>query len=133
MAASGKPSKPATAEAAVAAAETALYRAMVAADMDALDGLLADGLAYIHSNGVRETRRQFLARVRQGFYRYERIRGRRVDTTLAGGLAVRCGRLAMAVATDGGPVLTVNLHQTLVWRRHGRAWKLLLRQATRIP
>ena len=106
---------------------------MTAADLDALAALLAPDLAYIHSNGVAESRTRYLAQVKKGFYRYGRIRARRVTTAVAGNLALRRGRLAMDVATDGGPLVTVDLHHTLVWRRHGRGWRLLLRQATRIP
>jgi hypothetical protein len=117
----------------IIATEKALYRAMIDADLEALGVLLAPDLAYIHSNGVLENRIAYLAQVKKGFYRYERIAGRRVKTERAGGMVLRRGILVMDVATDGGPVTTVTLHHTLVWRRQGRNWQLLLRQATRIP
>ena len=117
----------------IIATEKALYRAMIDADTEALAALLAPDLAYIHSDGVLESRRRYLAQVKKGFYRYERISGRRVKTERAGGMVLRRGTLVMDVATGGGPMTTVTLHHTLAWRRVGRGWQLLLRQATRIP
>lgn len=122
-----------TANAAVAAAEKALYRAMIDADLPALECLLAPDLVYIHSDGVRESRRRYLSRVKKGYYAYTRIRSRKVATTIAGTQAVMCGLVAMDVAADGGKMLTVNLHSTLAWQYRDDRWQLTLRQATRIP
>ena len=122
-----------SARTAVAAVEKALYRAMIDADMPALGNLLEPDLVYIHSDGVRESRHRYLARVKKGYYAYARIRSRKVTTSTAGAQAVMCGLVSMDVATDGGKVLKVNLHSTLVWQDRDDRWQLTLRQATRIP
>ena len=49
------------------------FRAMVEADGEQLDALLSDAVSYIHTNGKRETKTQFLAAVTSGKRRYRQI------------------------------------------------------------
>ena len=44
----------------VAAAEQALYRAMIAQDFAALDAIIADDAVYIHSTAVGESKQGYL-------------------------------------------------------------------------
>ena len=50
----------------IAAAERALYRAMIARDLAALDAMLADDAVYIHSTAVGESKQGYLDGVRGG-------------------------------------------------------------------
>jgi len=52
----------------LAAAEQALYRAMIAQDIGALDTMLADDVVYIHSTAVAETKDGYFAGIRAGVY-----------------------------------------------------------------
>ena len=52
----------------VLAAEDERYAAMVDGDLETLDRLLADEVSYAHSSGVRDTKEQYFAKVRSGYY-----------------------------------------------------------------
>jgi ketosteroid isomerase-like protein len=117
----------------VRAAEQALYRAMIAQDFAALRRLLASDLVYIHSTAVAETKDGYLAGVANGLYDYATIASRDVTTRLDGAIAVQTGTVAMSVGARGQPKELTQLLFTLVWRREGDAWRLTVRQATRIP
>ena len=116
----------------VAAAEQALYRAMIAQDFATLDALLADDVVYIHSTAVAESKQGYLAAVRQGLYEYEAIASLDVATRFCGDVAIRTGTVAMTVGARGGPRGPINLLFTLVWRREVKDWRLWQRQATRM-
>src|ERR1700754_2919767 len=55
---------------AVLAAEDRRYRAMLDADLDALDELCAEELSYAHSNGARDTKAEYVEKIRSGYYVY---------------------------------------------------------------
>lgn len=46
------------------------FRAMVDGDGQLLDTLLADNVSYVHTNGKRETKRQFIDGITAGRRRY---------------------------------------------------------------
>src|SRR4051812_38731834 len=52
---------------AVLDAEDRRYRAMVEGDLVALDALLAPGMSYAHSSGRRESKDEYLGRLRSGY------------------------------------------------------------------
>lgn len=120
-------------KAAVLAAETALYRAMIDTDLAALSGILSADLVYIHSTAVAEGRDLYLKRVSERRYDYRSIASRDVTVRIRQDLAVMYGTLDMDVATAGGPPVMMHLLFTLVWTRQDGAWKLSLRQSTNIP
>ncbi len=117
----------------VAAAEQALYRAMIAQDFAALDALLADNLVYIHSTAVAEDKRGYLAGVRNGLYDYGAIKSRDVTIRHCGDVAIQTGIVTMSVAARGEAKVPTTLLFTLVWKREPEGWRLWQRQATRIP
>ena len=116
----------------IRAAEAALYRAMIAKDIAALDTILADDVCYIHSPGFAENKAEYLAGVKRGLYDYEAITSRNVTIKLLGDAAVMHGLVEMKVSEAGKPRVLLHLLFTLVWVRDG-AWRLFLRQATRVP
>ena len=119
--------------AAVRAAEQALYRAMITKDYAALGELLAPDLVYGHSTAVSESRDEYLAGVARGLYDYERIESRNVRVRLHGDIALQDGICDMHVGATDKPVELIHLLFVLVWTRHGNAWRLVHRHATRIP
>jgi hypothetical protein len=74
-----------------------------------------------------------LAGVADGLYDYATIESRDVTTRVDGAIAVQTGTVAMAVSARGQPKELTQLLFTLVWRRQAEAWRLMVRQATRIP
>ena len=63
---------PPTTSAPVLAAEDLRYQAMIDADLSTIDRLLAEELSYAHSSGVRDTKAEYLEKVRTGYYVYHR-------------------------------------------------------------
>ena len=117
----------------IAALEEALYRAQVASDVDAIAPMLSADLRYLHSTGVVESRDEYLAGVTNRLYEYGRIASRGVRLHVSEDLAIQDGIVDMTVSAHGAPKTLIHLLFCLVWRREGAHWKLLYRQATRIP
>ena len=114
-------------------AESKLYQAMIDNDEQALAALTSRDLAYVHSTAVVESKDEWLAGVKRGLYDYRTIKSRGVTIKVYGEAAVMHGIVDMEVATDGGPVLLLHLQFVLIWVREAGAWRLMLRQTTRIP
>jgi hypothetical protein len=117
----------------IAAREAALYKAMLAFDYAALDKILSDDVSYIHSTGVVEDKAAYFAGLRRGEYEYgdiDRISG---TTKVFVGVAMTTGVITMLVRAKGSAKSTIRLQHVLIWAEEHGAWRLLLRQATRIP
>jgi ketosteroid isomerase-like protein len=117
----------------ILAQETALYRAMIDRDVSTLRELLADELVYVHSTAVAESKPQYLAGVANGLYEYDRIESSDVEVRLRSDMAVETGRVQMSVGAAGESKNTIRLLCVLVWVKEAGRWRLLLRQATRMP
>ncbi|HEX8012279.1 MAG TPA: nuclear transport factor 2 family protein [Casimicrobiaceae bacterium] len=117
----------------IAALEQGLYRAQVAGSVKDIEPLLSADLRYLHSTGVAETRSQYLSGVADRLYEYGRIESRDVRLNLSEDLAIQDGLVDMTVSAHGARKTLIYLLFCLVWRREGAQWRLLYRQATRIP
>jgi ketosteroid isomerase-like protein len=117
----------------IAAAEQALYRAMIAQDFTALDVILADDAVYIHSTAVAETKDGYLAGVRAGLYEYSSIESDAVTLRIHGDVAVQTGKVRMVVGARDQPKAPIDLLFTLLWKHEQHGWRLWQRHATRVP
>ena len=117
---------------AVLAAEDRRYRAMVDGDLDALAELLADGLSYTHSSGTRDTRDEYLAKLRSQYYVYRRAEHPVDRVEVAGDTAIVVGRMTAEVDVAGVPKSLDNL-ALAVWTRAGASWRLLAYAPTALP
>lgn len=115
----------------ILAADARRFEAMIRVDAAALDGLLADDLTYSHSNGLFETKAQFLESLKAGKIRYLSVQPSDVAVRLYGETAVVTGR-AEIKANMGGQELVLPLRFTEVWVKSGGGWKLAAWQSTRI-
>lgn len=111
----------------------ALYGAMLAQDIPALDSLLTDDAVYVHSTGLAETKAQFLDGVRDGLYEYEQVQPITEWITASGDIAVVYTALAFRGGPRGQPHPPVRLVTTLVWQCQDGHWRMAIRQVTRIP
>ena len=116
----------------VLAAEERRYGAMLDGDLDALDRLLADEASYAHSSGVRDTKDEYLAKVRSGYYVYRRIDHPVERVEVVGDTALVVGRMAADLDVDGVPKSIDNL-ALAVWVRRDGQWVLLGYAPTRLP
>ena len=118
--------------AAVLAAEDRRYAAMLDGDLDVLDELCADELSYTHSNGVRDTKAEYFAKLREGYYVYHRIDHPVERVELAGDAAVVVGRMT-ADLDSGGVRKSIDCLALAVWSRGDDRWRLLAYAPTPLP
>src|SRR5919206_4379310 len=111
------------AEKAVRAAEDRRYAAMVDTDLATLEELCADELSYTHSSGVRDTKAEYLGKVRSGYYDYHRIDHPVDRVEVVGDTAVVVGRMTADLHSDGTRKTIDNL-STAVWTRSAARWPL---------
>jgi hypothetical protein len=105
---------------------------MVRGDLTALDTLLGPELSYIHSDGVLESKAQFLATLRTGRLRYQAIEPGDLKTRLYGDVGVVTGRSRMGVIA-GSELLQFSVRFTAIYRHTAKSWVLVAWQATRLP
>jgi hypothetical protein len=117
---------------AVLAAEDVRYQAMLDADLPGLDRLCAEQLSYAHSSGVRDTKAEYLEKVRTGYYVYRRIDHPVERVEVVGDTAVVVGRMTADLTVDGTPKTIDNLALS-VWTRTAGDWQLLAYAPTRLP
>ena len=118
--------------AAVLAAEDRRYRAMVETDLVALDQLLDDRLSYAHASGARDTRDEYVAKVRSGYYDYLRIDHPIERVEVVGDTAIVIGRMTCDLTVQGTAKTIDNL-ALAVWTRTAEGWRLLAYAPTRLP
>lgn len=114
------------------AAEDARCTAMLAGDTGALARLLADDLAYTHSNGQTDDKRAYLEALEQGDIRYlgcfrEDARCLRVDEH-----ALVRGVMRLQGSFHGQP-LAIRIHYLAVWVQRAGEWQLIAWSSTRLP
>jgi ketosteroid isomerase-like protein len=114
-------------------AVAALYRAMLDHDIAALDALSSDDVVYVHSTGLAETKQQFLDGVRDGLYEYERVVPETQRIVVNGDMAMVYAVLDFVGGPRGVHHAPTRLVTTLVWTKQAGRWRMILRQATRIP
>jgi hypothetical protein len=117
----------------VVKAESDLYQAQIAGDVEQLLPMLGANLVYIHSTGVAESRNEYLSGVKDLLYEYGSIASRGTRVQVFAEVAMITGIVDMTVSAKGTPKELIHLLFCLVWIRSDDAWKLDFRQATRIP
>jgi ketosteroid isomerase-like protein len=119
-------------DAAVLAAEDRRYRAMIETDLETLDQLLDDRVSYAHSSGVRDTKAEYLEKVRSGYYDYLRIDHPVERVEVVGDTAIVVGRMTCDLTVQGTAKTIDNL-ALAVWTRAAGDWRLLAYAPTTLP
>lgn len=119
----------AAAAAAVIAADDERIRATLAADVDALRGLYAEDLVYVHASGAQDTRASLLANVKEGPVRYRDLRREQARVRVFGDTAVMNGSFTADVVMNGVD-RSFPASFTSVWVRHSHGWNMAAWQAT---
>ena len=117
---------------AVLAAEDRRYRAMLDADLATLDEMCADELSYAHSSGARDTKSEYLGKVRSRYYVYLRIDHPVERVAVAGDTAVVVGRMNADLLVQGAPK-TLDVLALAVWTKDTGEWQLLAYASTPLP
>jgi ketosteroid isomerase-like protein len=116
----------------VLAADDRRYAAMVDTDLAALEELCADELSYAHSSGVRDTKAEYLGKVRSGYYDYHRIEHPVERVEIVGDTAIVVGRMTADLHVDGTRKTIDNL-ALAVWTRRPSGWRLLAYAPSPLP
>ena len=107
------------------------FRAMVDGDGASLDRLLSDQATFVHTNGKRETKQQFIDAITAGRRRYRQIEIQSQDVVQAGNEAcVVSGRVLIEMEANNGALLFPIAYTAILTHENGR-WRLLAWQATR--
>ncbi len=116
---------------AIRALERDRFRAMVDGDGEALDALLSDNVFYVHTNGKRETKRQFIDSIAAGRRRYRQIEIQSQDVLTVGeNMCIIAGRALIEMETNNGGLVFPIAYTAVQAQEQGR-WRLLAWQATR--
>jgi ketosteroid isomerase-like protein len=119
-------------EKAVAAAVEKLRTAMVASDQAALENLAADDISYGHSNGLVENKAQFVDQFVTGKSDFVIITLSDQTVKIVGDAAIVRHRLVADTNNNKVPG-KVDIIILMVWQKQKGEWKLLARQAAKIP
>jgi ketosteroid isomerase-like protein len=119
-------------ESAVAAAVEQLRKAMIDADKAVLDQLTSEKLSYGHSSGVIESKTEFIEKIASGKSDFVTIELKDQVISISGKTALVRHRLD-ATTNDSGKPGEAHLFVLLVFQKEKKQWKLLARQATKVP
>ena len=108
------------------------FRAMVDGDGELLDALLAENASYVHTNGKRETKRQFIDAITAGRRRYRQIEIQSQDVMPGGrDTWIVFGRALLEMESKNGALLFPIAYTAIHIQVDGH-WQLLAMQATRV-
>ncbi|MDR5736808.1 MULTISPECIES: nuclear transport factor 2 family protein [unclassified Caballeronia] len=108
------------------------FRAMVEGDSAALEALLAENASYVHTNGKRETKRQFIDAITAGRRRYRQIEIQSQDVVAAGrDSCIVSGRALIEMESKNGALLYPVAYTSIHVQTDGQ-WLMLALQATRV-
>ena len=107
------------------------FRAMVEGNGQQLDALLSDHVIYVHTNGKRESKQQFIDAITAGRRRYRQIEIQSQDVLPVGREAcVISGRALIEMEANNGALLYPIAYTAIQAQEDGH-WRLLALQATR--
>ncbi len=119
-------------ESAVNAAVEALTKAMLQADKVELERLVADQLSYGHSSGLVETKSQFVDVIASKKTIYKTITLSEPSTAIAGVNAI-VRHIFSNMTETNGKTASISVGILQVWQKQDGAWRLLARQAFKLP
>ena len=119
-------------ESAVAMAVEQLKKAMIDADKVSLQKLTAEQLSYGHSSGKVEDKPTFIENIVSGKSDFVSIDLTNQTIAVSGDAAIVRHTLS-ASTNDNGIPGSVKLNILLIWQKQKGEWKLLARQAVKVP
>ena len=109
-----------------------LRKALVDPDKATLQKLTAEELSYGYSSGKIEDQAAFIEALTSGKSDFVTLDLTNQTVKVSGNTAIVRHNLS-ATTSDNGTPGTVKLHVMLVWQKQKGQWKLLARQATKLP
>ena len=109
-----------------------LRQAMIDGDELSLNKLTAAGLSYGHSGGKIEDKASFVSSIASGKSDFVSIELKNQTVKILNQTAIVRHQLH-AFTNDGGKPGEVNLGILLIWQKEKKQWKLVARQAYKLP
>src|SRR5215813_77393 len=107
------------------------FRAMVEGNGQQLDALLSDNVIYVHTNGKRESKQQFIDAITAGRRRYRQIEVQSQEVLPVGReTCVVTGRALIEMEANNGAMLFPIAYTAIQAQEDGK-WRLIAWQATR--
>jgi len=119
-------------ETAVNNAVERLRKAMIDGNKAELEAFVSDNLSYGHSGGLIESKKEFVDKIVTGKSDFVTIELKNQTISINGKTAIVRHELH-ATNNDNGKPGEVHLKILLVWQKQSGQWKLLARQAIKIP
>jgi len=120
------------AEQAILAAHDKRIALTIAGDLAALSAMMTDDLTYTHSNGVEESKAEFLEALKSGKYVYREITPRDRRVRVHGDAAVVSGPCHVVIE-PGGKRTEIDLYFTELYVKEAGQWRMALWHSTRLP
>lgn len=116
----------------ILAREAQRCAALLAADAEALAGLLSERLVFAHATAAYEDKSSLLQKMASGNIAYNTLEVTEQRVIDLGDTALLLSRLTAAV-TVGGQPRAIDNRALSVWAREGGEWRLVAYQPTAIP
>ena len=100
-------------------------------DHTALERMLGDQLIYAHSTGAVESRSEYMARLRNGAQKYDRIQHHSIAVRTYGDTAVAHSKVRMLGTSNGTP-FDDELMMLHLWVKQAGKWQLAAHQTTKL-
>ena len=99
---------------------------------DSLEPMLDEQLKYIHSNGLTQTKKDFLDDLKSGKVTYQNIEVKEIDSRVYPSAAIVIGKGKFS-GLNNGTAFAVDLLFTEVYILKDRSWRLASRHASKLP
>jgi ketosteroid isomerase-like protein len=120
-------------EKAVTTAVETLRKAMIDGDRTALTNIAHDNLSYGHSSGALDDKAIFVEKIASGKSNFEKIDLTDQTIKVSGKTALVRHNFLGETKDAGKEPGIIKIHILTVWQKQGGSWKLLARQAVKIP
>lgn len=116
----------------ILAVEQARFEAMMHRDTGALPQMLADDLVYIHSNALKEDKKEHIHTIATGKIVYSSMDRESVSTRIYGKTAITNGTIHVKGIVSGNP-FDIRMLYTAIYSKKKKNWQLANWQSTRLP
>lgn len=113
--------------------ETQRWRLLLDANTPALSDLVSDDLHFVHSSGLRDSKKQYLDAIETGAVVYRSANSRIESVIPLGDEAFIAHGVVKMEATVRGAERRLHSVFIVVWRREQDAWRLVAHQTTALP
>ena len=99
------------------------WRCMIAKDAEGLRSLMAEDYVLLHMTGVRQSREEFLRRLRDGTFNYYSAEHDSIEVTISGDTAAMVGKSRVLAAVYGGRKNSWRLRGDFTLRKEKVGWR----------